>query len=135
MKYVLSKTPLKKFLLAVLAALMLVPFGGCALFPEEEEPIPVPLVEVKQAEYATRSPERKTIENNVQGRAKVVASSQVNVAFTDTSGYIGKFYFEYGDYVNEGDLLCSLDDPTLGEQLYEAECRAEISEMQFARSQ
>ncbi|MBE6952096.1 MAG: efflux RND transporter periplasmic adaptor subunit [Ruminococcaceae bacterium] len=124
-----------KIVLFICAVLPVLTLGGCALFPEEEEPMPVPLVEVKQAEYATRSPERQTIENCVEGKAKVVAAKQVDVSFTETAGYISKLYFTYGDYVNEGDLLCSLDDPTLGEQLYEAECRAEISELEFARLQ
>ena len=101
----------------VMAVIPLMQLGGCALFPEEEEPMPVPLEEEKQAENATRSPERKTIENCVEGKAKVVAAKQVDVAFAETSGYISKLYFAYGDYVNEGDLLCSLDDPTMGEQL------------------
>lgn len=135
MKRLICKKRFMQFLCMVMAVIPLMQLGGCALFPEEEEPMPVPLVEVKQAEYATRSPERKTIENCVEGKAKVVAAKQVDVAFAETSGYISKLYFAYGDYVNEGDLLCSLDDPTLGEQLYEAECRAEISEMQFARLQ
>ncbi len=135
MKKKFCKRFFMKIVLLICAVLPVLTFGGCALFPEEEEPMPVPLVEVKQAEYATRSPERQTIQNCAEGKAKVVAAKQVDVAFTETSGYISKLYFTYGDYVNEGDLLCSLDDPTLGEQLYEAECRAEISEMQFARMQ
>ena len=123
-----------KLLLLLIAAVPIFQLGGCALFPEEEEPLPVPLIEVKQAEYLTKQPRRETIENRVSGKAEIVPMQSVNVSFADSSGYLAKMYFQNGDYVNEGDLLCALESPDIGEQLTEAEMRAEISEMQYERA-
>lgn len=121
-------------LLVLCAAAQVFLLGGCALFPEEEEPISVPLLEVKQVEYLTRTPERMTIENRVEGRAEIVPMHSKQVSFENSSGAIAKLYANYGDYVEEGDLLCALESPNIGEELTEAEMRAEISEMEYAQS-
>ena len=132
-RFVSRKNRVKLWLI-LLAAVPFVQLGGCALFPEEEEPIPVPLVEVKQAEYLTKTPRRETIENRVSGTAEIVPMQSANVSFTDSSGYLAKMYFENGDYVNEGDLLCALESPDIGEQLTEAEMRAEIAELEYQQA-
>ena len=121
-------------ILLLCAAAQAVLLSGCALFPEEEEPIPVPLIEIKQADYLTRTPQRMTIENRVEGSAEITARRSAHVSFKNSSGRLAEMYFDNGEYVEEGDLLCTLEASDIGEQLKESEMRAEISEMEYRQA-
>lgn len=108
--------------------------SGCALFPEEEEEIPPPLVEAVVANYHTYHPERGTIENAVSGTANVAAVSSVNVAFESGGGLFMKSYFRQGDIVEAGEVLAETDNGGLAETLKVAEMQAEIDELVYAEA-
>lgn len=130
----MNRSVLYRITLLLVCLVMALSAAACSLFPEEEEELPVPLMEVKQAEYVTKSPRRETIENRVAGSSTVVPVRAADVAYTTTGGTIDQMYFMNGDYVEEGDLLCTLVSTAAEEKLTEAEMRAEISEMEYDRA-
>ena len=125
-----------RFLALILAAAATAAVGsGCALFPEEEEVLPPPLMDFDEADYVTYNPERRTLENVVAGNASVEAQVSVNVAFRSSAGTFMRSYFELGDEVKAGDVLCETDNSALEEELYVAELQAEIDELKFAAAE
>lgn len=129
-----EKKPFTKATLLVMTAAILL-LSGCGLFPDEEEELPPPLVETKKVEYLTMPVPRETIENSITGYASIVAEHQTDVYFENASGRLKKLYFEQGDHVEAGDLMCELDNSDLMRTLQESEMRYEISELVFARAQ
>ncbi|MDD6261936.1 MAG: hypothetical protein PUA83_02455 [Clostridiales bacterium] len=127
----MKKKLVKTFLPFMAAAAMLTALSGCALFPEEEEALPPPLVEAVDANYFTYNPERGTIENAVSGYASVEAVSSVNVSFPTSNGVFMESYYRLGDTVEAGDVLCETDNSALEEKLRVAEMQYEIDELRY----
>lgn len=128
--------PKQKKTFAVIAAflslLSVFMMGGCSLFPEEEPPIQVPLIESDKPEYSTIKAVRGTIEDAVKGSGVVVPKQQFNVMFDqNATGYLKTMNFDGGDTVNQGDILCTLDSGYNEEDAEINDMRYEISKINY----
>ncbi len=135
----MQKSPLYR-ITAISILLLLTISGllsGCTLFPQEDEPIPPPLIEVGQKDFVTKKPERGTIENAITGKASIIPANKVSVSFDEgTPSYpVASYKFKRGEYVEEGDLLCELDSSAMEKDITVYTLRYEIAEMVFANAE
>lgn len=100
---------LKICLLFILFAFIV---SGCALLPQEEEPLAPPLVEPAQQKIELAEVVRKDIKQTIEGTAVFEPVKLVYQQFREGGGRVEEIFVNAGDYVNEGDPLIrlSLDD-------------------------
>ncbi len=117
------------FLLFLIAVFFL---AGCALFPEEkvsEAPVlkepPAPRVNVVKVE-------RGYISEEITGLARVAAKNEKSLYFTK-SGRVKDVLVDYGDWVEEGQVLARLEVGDLENQLAMARLDLEKMELELER--
>lgn len=82
--------------------------GGCFLLPKEEEILAPPIMEPPEISYKTIGVVRKDIEDAVRVTGYFVYAEQESVQFRTASGRLGSIDVEYGDIVEEGQILARL---------------------------
>jgi macrolide-specific efflux system membrane fusion protein len=128
----------RKTFFAALAAfallLSMLAMGGCSLFPEEEEPISPPLIETGKPDYVTVNPTHGVLEDAVEGIGQVVPNQMLNAAF-NAQGILETMNFEVFDRVEKGDILCTLDNGNLEDEMQIYEWTYEIAKIQWIQAQ
>jgi len=121
----------KRWIAAWLFALFCAaPLGGCSLFPEEEEPLDVPISSNTEVTYVTTLVKRGDLEDNVIFTALFQAVHTADVAFV-TDGRIEQIHFDEGDSVQAGDILIELENDDAQFNLDCADIQMEIQELKF----
>lgn len=119
----------------VLAALFLPVFalGGCSLFPKEEEAIKPELIQTEKAEYVTVNPVRTTLKNEVNGDGRVKPKQQYDLVFNKIvgEGTLASMNADYGQQVKKGDILCTLDNSELADEMDIREMQYEIAKIDY----
>lgn len=93
-----------------LILVLIFPFliGGCSFFPQEEQPLSVPLVKPVQETYKTINVEKKTMMNRFKGTAVFESSKTEDYMYAFKGARLGKVYVKSGEFVKKGDLLADL---------------------------
>ena len=125
----------KKIASLVLAAgLVTMMVSGCSLMPQEEEALAPPLIQSSDIQYTTEPAVKGSISDVVSDSCTAVAASQYNLSFGSHGGYLKTKNFLSGDYVNQGDVLATLDSGDLETSLQNAKIELEILELDLQRA-
>lgn len=111
-----------KILVLVLALVQaMVVFGGCALFPSEEEPEIPSLKTPKPVEYTFCTVRKGTLKSTVSGTGKVSSIFYTEQSFKQGGGKVKELHVTLGQYVEKGQPLVEIENTEVEEKYLEAE--------------
>lgn len=125
---------IKRLRLHTIAIMLLVALlGGCFLLPKEEEILAPPIMEPPEIEYKTIAVVRKDIEDAVRVTGYFVYAEQESVQFQTASGRLEEILVEYGEIVEEGQILARLVTENLELQIRQQQIRVRKLELNLER--
>jgi macrolide-specific efflux system membrane fusion protein len=106
----LNKSRTSKIVASCLIGMTLVVTSGCGLLPKENNEEAIPLISPpkisKKPEYAVKT---DTIETNVRGSGKIMATREEELFFTIDNKRLKEIYVKSGETVTKGQLIAELD--------------------------
>lgn len=103
---------------------------GCAILPQEQQPLAPPLVKPAPIHYITTKVTRGTIMNAMNGNADFVSTLQVALSYKLPQGRIATIDVQSGQTVRKGRILMQLDTTDLSYQLQQAELQFQKAQLQ-----
>ena len=127
---------LKKFttkvLILVLALVQaMVLFGGCALFPSEQEPDIPSLKTPKPVEYAFYTVRKGTLKSTVSGTGKVSSIFYKEHSFKQGGGKVKELHVTLGQYVEKGQPLVEIENAEVEEKYLAAEIEYQKKQLEY----
>lgn len=111
-----------KILVLVVALIQaMVLFGGCSLFPEEEEPDIPSLKTPRPVEYQFYTVRKGTLKSTVTGTGKVSSIFYTEHSFKQGGGKVTELHVSMGQYVNKGDALLEIENAEVEDKYLDAE--------------
>jgi macrolide-specific efflux system membrane fusion protein len=106
----LNKSRTSKIVVSCLISMTLVVTSGCGLLPKENNEEVIPLISPpkisKKPEYTVKT---DTIETNVRGSGKIMATREEELFFTIDNKRLKEIYVKPGQTVTKGQLIAELD--------------------------
>ncbi len=122
---------MKKTIVWILITVMLASaLSGCSIFPEEEEPLPVPVAKNPEVVYITTPVARGDLIDSVTFSVRLVAVETLDVMF-DNDGRLEQIHCEVGDRVKKGDVLMELENQDALFELQLADVEMEAAKIQY----
>ncbi len=122
-----------KMLFAVLLLSFLL--SGCFLFPREERLLAPPVMETPEIKYRTIPVKRGTIEDSVRVTGYFVYAQQHSVSYKSMTGRLASIEVDYGDVVDEGDVLAVLEIDNLDTLIKQLEIQKKRAELTLERKE
>lgn len=117
----MKKFTTKIFLLIVALVQAVVIFGGCSIFPEEEEPDIPSLKTPRPIEYSFYTVRKGTLKSTVTGTGKVSSIFYTEHSFQQGGGKIKELHVTLGQKVKKGDPLVEIENTEIEEKFLDAE--------------
>lgn len=108
-------------------------FGGCFLLPKEEELLAPPIMEAPEITYRTVAVKKGSVENSVRVTGYFVYAEQYSVSFKSMTGRLRDIHVEYGEVVEEGQILAELETDNLAVRIEQQELVARKAELNRQR--
>ncbi len=110
----------KRIMAGVLSGVVILGASACAILPEEEEELVLPIVSENAKEYKTYTVRVEDITSAVNAFGSVISSDNADARFS-ASGEIASLNVELGQSVQAGQLLGSIKNSELDKKIKEKE--------------
>ena len=108
--------------------------SGCYFFPDEEEILAPPTIDVAKVVYSTYTAKIKTITAQTITSGYLMSKTQADCAFTKYTGQLKTIYVTSGDYVEEGELLAEFNNGTIAYELEIQKLKVKLAELNYQQS-
>lgn len=127
----MKKFTTKIFVLIVALVQAVVLFGGCSLFPEEEEPEIPSLKTPRPVEYSFYTVRKGTLKSTATGTGKISSIFYTEHSFKQGGGKVKELHVTLGQYVNKGDVLIEIENTDIEDKYLDAEIEYEKKKLEY----
>ena len=125
---------LRVILSLALCAAVTVSASGCYFFPEEEEILDPPTINVAEVVYSTYTARIKDISSQSITSGYVKSKTTEDCFFTKYTGQLKAIYVKPGDVVEEGQLIAEMNNGAIAFELETQKKRVELAELNYRNS-
>lgn len=117
-----------------MSAAIAVSASGCYFFPEEEEILDPPTIDVAEVVYSTYTAKIKDITSQTITSGYLSSKVQEDCAFTKYTGQLKTIYVKSGDMVEEGQLLAEMNNGAIAYELEVQKLKVQLAELNYQNS-
>lgn len=124
-----------KLLTAIAASgIIAASLSGCYFFPNEEEILEPPTIDVADVVYSTYIAKIKTITAQTITSGYLMSKTQVDCCFTKYTGQLKTIYVKPGDMVEEGQLLAEFNNGAIEYELAVQKLKVQLAQLNYEQS-
>lgn len=124
----------RKISTMLLAGALVSTLSGCYFFPEEEQILEPPTLDVADVVYSTYAATKRDIVSQTMISGYLVSKVEAECYFTRYTGPLKNIYVNPGDLVEEGDLIAEMNNGAIEHELEIQRLKVELAQLNYDNS-